>query len=191
MEKQTLAAEEEQQQEDGGGESSLDLFAADMWSVGVVVYFLMCGRVPCSGTTVKQVMRRVQAGEFDVSPSAFTAASAEAMDLVASLLAFDPAARPSAAEARLHPFLAGDGAGATSSAEGAAPATTTHIYTTQLGAAAGLLAPAAPGAAMKGPVAAPGPRMRPSAVYSAEIRLAGPLALLALAQQPAAMAIAA
>jgi hypothetical protein len=151
----------------------------------------MCGRVPCSGTTVKQVMRRVQAGEFDVSPSAFTAASAEAMDLVASLLAFDPAARPSAAEARLHPFLAGDGAGAPSSAEGAAPATTTHIYTTQLGAAAGLLAPAAPGAAMKGPVAAPGPRMRPSAVYSAEIRLAGPLTLLALAQQPAAMAIAA
>jgi hypothetical protein len=152
-----------------------------MWSVGVVVYFLMCGRVPCSGTTVKQVMRRVQAGEFDVSPSAFTAASAEAMDLVASLLAFDPAARPSAAEARLHPFLAGAGAGAA----------TTHSYTTQLGAAAGLLAPAAPGAAMKGPVAAPGPRMRPSAVYSAEIRLAGPLTLLALAQQPAAMAIAA
>ena len=113
------------------------------------------------------------------------------MDLVASLLAFDPAARPSAAEARLHPFLAGDGAGAPSSAEGAAPATTTHIYTTQLGAAAGLLTPAAPGAAMKGPVAAPGPRMRPSAVYSAEIRLAGPPTLLALAQQPAAMAIAA
>ena len=111
-------------------------------------------------------------GEFDVSPSAFTAVSAEAMDLVASLLAFDPAARPSAAEARLHPFLAGAGAGAA----------TTHSYTTQLGAAAGLLAPAAPGAAMKGPVAAPGPRM---------IRLAGPLTLLALAQQPAAMAIAA
>jgi hypothetical protein len=82
------------------------------------------------------------------------------MDLVASLLAFDPAARPSAAEARLHPFLAGDGAGAASSAEGAAPATTTHIYTMQLGAAAGPLAPAAPGAAMKGPVAAHAPERR-------------------------------
>lgn len=79
--------------------------AADMWSLGVVLYICLCGLPPFWGDTDDAVFDMVLSGELDLETQPWPSVSDEAKDLVKALLTRDPAKRPTAAEALAHPWL--------------------------------------------------------------------------------------
>ncbi|XP_046401936.1 tribbles homolog 3-like [Ischnura elegans] len=81
--------------------------AADMWSLGVVLYTMLVGRYPFSGGEHASLFARISRGRFGL-PEAL---SARARCLVRSLLRREPGERPSAADVLLHPWLAATLAG--------------------------------------------------------------------------------
>jgi len=76
---------------------------ADVWSVGAVVYMLLVGRSLYSGLD-GAVRTKVGSGKPDYAPS-FGSLSDGAQAFVRSLLAADPAQRPTASSALRHPWL--------------------------------------------------------------------------------------
>lgn len=61
---------------------------ADLWSVGVITYLFLSGISPFRGDTDRDTLRRVQAGQINFDPEAFSNISNEAKDFVAKLLVF-------------------------------------------------------------------------------------------------------
>lgn len=77
---------------------------ADLWSVGVMAYMLLCGCGPWLGDDQER-MRMIQRGMPHYSPALFDPLSAGARELVKELLVADPSCRPSAAAALRLPWL--------------------------------------------------------------------------------------
>lgn len=78
---------------------------ADMWSVGVITYLFLSGISPFRGDTDRDTLRRVQAGQINFDPEAFSNISNEAKDFVAKLLVFKSDGRLTLDEALVHPWL--------------------------------------------------------------------------------------
>ena len=79
--------------------------ACDMWSVGVIVYILLCAAPPFYGKTDAEMNRKIRSGSFRFPDKYFKSISAEAKDFICRLLTVDPAARMSAAEALQHEWI--------------------------------------------------------------------------------------
>lgn len=77
---------------------------ADMWSLGVTLYVLLCGAMPWRGDD-EEVSRRIRAGEPYFHPPLWQRLSAGAQYLIEGLLAADPAQRLSAQDALRHPWI--------------------------------------------------------------------------------------
>ena len=86
----------------------------DMWSIGVILYILLCGYPPFNGANDKQIIEAVLKGKFSLDGKIkvnkseepeWDEVSDEAKDLVKKLLAYDPAKRISAADALMHPWI--------------------------------------------------------------------------------------
>ncbi|CAK0840052.1 unnamed protein product [Prorocentrum cordatum] len=80
--------------------------ACDLWSVGVVLYVLLCGSPPFHGDSDAQVFARVRSGLLDFGPAAWERVGAPARELVRRLLQVDAGARPTAAQLLLEPWVA-------------------------------------------------------------------------------------
>jgi calcium-dependent protein kinase len=76
----------------------------DLWSVGVVAYILLCGRMPFYGSEGNQV-RKIFQGSYSMSSTAWRNVSEDAKSFVRSLLEVDPCKRLTAAEALEHPWI--------------------------------------------------------------------------------------
>ncbi|WOK98999.1 CDPK-related kinase 3-like isoform X1 [Canna indica] len=78
---------------------------ADIWSVGVITYILLCGSRPFWGQTESGIFRSVltAAPSFDDSP--WASVSLEAKDFIRRLLDKDYRKRMTAAQALTHPWL--------------------------------------------------------------------------------------
>jgi len=77
--------------------------AADVWSMGIVLYGMVTGGHPFRGDQMPELKRRIVCGKFDLP----TYLSAEVTSLLASIIVTDPALRIVLPEISTHPWLAG------------------------------------------------------------------------------------
>ncbi|KAI0816914.1 Pkinase-domain-containing protein [Trametes gibbosa] len=87
----------------------------DVWAMGVITYFLLCGYTPFDRDTQQQEMEAICAGDYRFEPDAdlrteeyWANVSETAKDFVRTCLTIDPTSRPTAAEAIQHKWLASD-----------------------------------------------------------------------------------
>ncbi|KAI4319636.1 hypothetical protein MLD38_033214 [Melastoma candidum] len=80
---------------------------ADMWSIGVIAYILLCGSRPFWARTESGIFRAVLKADPSFDESPWPLLSPEAVDFVKRLLNKDYRKRLTAAQALCHPWLAG------------------------------------------------------------------------------------
>ncbi|KAE8208183.1 hypothetical protein CF319_g6322 [Tilletia indica] len=89
----------------------------DMWAVGVITYFLLCGYTPFDRDSTMEEMQAIIHAQYAFEPAMYwEGVSEEARDFINKLLTIDPAQRLTAAQALQHPWLVsvdvgGEGAG--------------------------------------------------------------------------------
>jgi len=88
--------------------------ACDMWSVGVIVFMLLCGYPPFYAEDLAELFDAILSGEANSSASLFASAEwddiePQAKDLISGLLQTEPSARMSAAEVLEHSWITSAG----------------------------------------------------------------------------------
>ncbi|KAL5639984.1 hypothetical protein ACGC1H_006525 [Rhizoctonia solani] len=79
----------------------------DIWAMGVITYFLLCGYTPFDRDTQQQEMEAIIRGDYRFEPAEYWANVSEtAKDFVRYCLTIDPNKRPTAAQALEHKWLA-------------------------------------------------------------------------------------
>jgi len=81
--------------------------AVDMWSLGVILYILLCGFPPFYHESTAALYKQIKKGEYDFPDPYWTDISDSARDLVKSLLTVDPKKRFTAKQVLAHPWIAG------------------------------------------------------------------------------------
>jgi calcium-dependent protein kinase len=82
---------------------------SDMWSLGVIFYMMLCGRVPFGGNNDWEIQENVRRGEFKMTGKYWRGVSTTAKAFVRSLLDMDVDMRPSAGQALKHPWITSGG----------------------------------------------------------------------------------
>jgi len=80
-------------------------YKCDFWSLGVVLYVLLCGYLPFYHEKRSITVKLVRKGNFDFDDEEWVAISADAKDLITRLLEKDVDARIDGPEILEHPFI--------------------------------------------------------------------------------------
>jgi len=77
----------------------------DIWSIGVIVYILLCGYPPFYGPSDIAIYQKIIAGKYSFDGEVWDKVSDHGKEFVGLLLQLDPDDRPSATEALEHPWI--------------------------------------------------------------------------------------
>ena len=77
----------------------------DLWSIGVILYIMMCGRPPFGGSNDDQIIAKVRRGVFEFKPEHWSDKSPEVQDLIKRLMEKDLSKRITAKEALQHRWI--------------------------------------------------------------------------------------
>ncbi|ODQ65391.1 kinase-like protein [Nadsonia fulvescens var. elongata DSM 6958] len=78
----------------------------DMWALGILTYFLLCGYAPFGGETPAEEIKAIMEANYDFDQDyGWKDVSEEAQDFIRQCLTLDPERRMIAGDALLHPFL--------------------------------------------------------------------------------------
>jgi len=81
----------------------------DMWSIGVITYFILCGYPPFMGESLQQIFESIQNCEYDFPAVEWDNISSSAKDFIKKLLTTDPRKRMTAEQGLTHPWLLSGG----------------------------------------------------------------------------------
>ena len=79
--------------------------ACDMWSVGVLVYIMLCGYLPFTGQSPNQVFVKIIKGQLRMDQPEWEYYSEESKDLIRQMLVVDPKERITAENALNPPWF--------------------------------------------------------------------------------------
>ncbi len=77
----------------------------DVWSIGIIMYILLCGYPPFNGDNDNEILNKIKVGKFVFPAEEWANVSEEAKDLISCMLRFNPAERLSAAQCLVHPWF--------------------------------------------------------------------------------------
>ena len=80
----------------------------DIWSCGVIMYILLCGKYPFYGSSEEEITRKILIGTFNFDDKHFENVSENAKDLIKKCLIHDKNKRISVREAIKHEFFSGE-----------------------------------------------------------------------------------
>lgn len=79
----------------------------DVWSIGVILYILLCGFPPFYEESNPALFRLIKQGIYDFPPKYWNGIDDGAIDLIKRMLTVDPAKRITIDEALEHPWIVG------------------------------------------------------------------------------------
>jgi serine/threonine protein kinase len=86
-----------------GSTTQYDGTEADIWSVGVITFAILCGELPFDGQTLPDLFARITAGMYTIPPQ--LSLSPECTDMLASMLVRAPNGRKKMSSLRDHPWM--------------------------------------------------------------------------------------
>ncbi len=80
----------------------------DIWSCGVIMYILLCGKYPFYGSSEEEITRKILLGNYNFEDKHFDNVSESAKDLIRKCLIHDKNKRITVKQALKHEFFAGE-----------------------------------------------------------------------------------